>query len=238
MTDHEHEPPIIGGSYASAASIFLHSSGGRDLSVLAPAVTEALQAAGLSVRVSNGSLTIAGRHEARTSEFRMDSSIWSELSGRGFSLNRVIPISVRNVFSGGQHGAGKARIYMYEGLTDGCNVIEPVFVAKGEGSQVLLESVRDFAKAHPCNSPDFDQIVAHLNKPAYPSHIWAPLMRDTRDIVGLAVFTNQESTTDVMYIADSMVALQVGAQIFEYMTIPNLDKKPRYVATWSALIRR
>lgn len=237
MTDHEHELPIIGVSYPSVSSVFLYSFGRRDLSLLAPAITKALEDAGLSVRVDDGSLTISGRHEARTSEFRMDSNIWSELRGRGFSLNRVIPISVRNVFSGGQHGAGKPRIYMYEGLTDASNVIEPVFVTKGEGSHVLLESVRNFANAHPNDSPDFDHIVAHLNTPAYSSHIWAPLMRDTRDIVGLAVFTNQEFRTEVLYIADSMVALLVGAHGFEYLTIPNSDTKPRFVATWKQLIR-
>lgn len=231
-------PPIIGGTYPTTASAYMHViAGGRDFSVLAPVVTKALQDAGLSVRVDNGSLTIAGKHEAQLPQYRMDENIWRELVCQGYKQCHVSPIAVRNIYSGGQHGKGKARIYMYSGFTDGTQVIEPLFVAKGEGGDRLINIVRDFAQTNPFNTPDFDQIAQRLKEPLFESQSWAPLMADTRDLVGMARFTGQD-LPDVTFFADSMVAMIAFDEGLKYLPIPNIDGKPRYVSTWSALIRR
>lgn len=223
------EAPIIGGTYPAVASVRLDVSAGKgDFSVLSPAVTQALERAGLSVTVYDQSLFIAGDYEARLPAYHMDRAIWDELIRQGYELTSVAPIQVRNVFSGGQHGAGRARMYMYEGLK--------VFVAKGEGSDTLMDKVRRFAQEYPYSPPDIDQIVMRLQEPEYTSQRWAPLMRDTRDIVGRALFSGQ-GVPDITYFADSMVAMIAGDNGFEYIPILNADGNPRYVATWAELIR-
>lgn len=221
------EAPMIGGRYPTMASFRLEvSAGRRDFFVLAPVVTEALQAVGLSARVGDGFLTIAGRHEAQLPAYRMDDAIWYELISKGYKLASVTPVLVRNVFSGGQHGGGKPRMYMYEGI--------PLFVAKGEGSDALMDKVRRFAQEYPCSTPDIDQIVMRLQEPEYISQRWAPLMSDTRDLVGRALFTGQD-VPDITYFADSMVAMIVGDEGLEYIPISNADRNPRYVKTWKQL---
>lgn len=221
------ETPIIGVTYPSTASVSLEVFAGRkDFSVLAPAVTQALEAAGLSVTVYDQSLSIVGGYEARLPAYHMDRAIWNELTHQGYELASVAPVRVRNVFSGGQHGGGRARMYMYEGLK--------VFVAKGEGSDTLMDKVRIFARDYPYSPPDIDQIVMRLQKPEHKSQRWAPLMSDTRDIVGRALFTGQ-GVSDITYFADSMVAMIAGDNGFEYIPIPNADGKPRYVETWEQL---
>lgn len=242
MTKFETEPfsdglPIIRGTYPATASAYMQVvAGGRDFSLLAPAVAKALEDAGLSVRVAHGSLTISGKHEAQLPEYRMDENIWRELVRQGYKQCHVTPIAVRNIYSGGQHGKGKARIYMYPEFTDGTLTIEPLFVAKGEGGDMLMNAVRDFARLHPFITPNFDQIVQCLTKPAYESQKWAPLMSDTRDIVGMARFTGQ-TVHDIIYYADSMVAMITRSERIEYLPIPNADGKPRLVETWKELIR-
>lgn len=222
------EAPMIGGRYPAMASVRLEvSAGKRDFSVLAPAVTEALKRAGLSVTVYEQSFSIAGDYEARLPEYRMDDAIWDELTDQGYKLASVTPVRVRNVFSGGQHGARRPRMYMYEELG--------AFVAKGEGSGTLMEKIRRFAQECPCSNPDIDQIVKHLQEPEYKSQRWAPLMMDTRDIVGRALFSGQ-GVPDITYFADSMVAMIEGDGRLEYVDIPNADGNPRYVATWAELI--
>lgn len=242
MIDPEKEtllggPPLIGGTYPATASAYLRvCAGGSDFSILAPVLTEALKRAGLSVTVSSESLGIAGIYEAPIPEYRMDETIWRELVRLGYKQRDVTPIAVRNIFSGGQHGGGKARMYIYE-VSPGIDQISiPVFVAKGEGSDALMDTVRDIAREHPYNLPDFDQIVQHLIKPAYESQRWAPLMSDTRDLVGRALFTGH-GVPDITYLADSMIAMMAGDEGLEYLPIPNADKKPRFVATWTELIR-
>lgn len=221
------EIPMIGGTYPAMASARLDvSAGGKDFSFLAPVVTQALEAVGLSVRVGDGFLTIAGRHEAQLPAYRMDDAIWNELTRQGYELTSVTPARVRNVFSGGQHGAGRARMYMYEEI--------PLFVAKGEGSGTLMEKVRNFARENSHSTLNFDQIVACLQKPEFKSQGWAPLMSDTRALVGGALFTGQ-GVPDITYFADSMVAMIAGDNGFEYIPIPNADGKPRYVNTWEQL---
>ncbi len=221
------DPPVIGGTYPATASAHLRvCAGGKDLSLLAPAVTKALQDAGLSACVGDGSLTVAGIYEARIPEYRMDEAIWSELTCQGYGLASVAPVRVRNVFSGGQHGGGKPRMYMYEDPT--------VFVAKGEGSDTLMDKVRGFVQKHPYSPPDFDQIVACIIKPEYLSQRWAPLMSDTRDLVGRALFTGQ-GVPDITYFADSMIAMIEGDKGLEYISIPNADGEARYVKTWKQL---
>lgn len=223
------EAPMIGGTYPATASVSLEvSAGRRDFSVLAPAVTEALQAVGLSARVGDGFLTIAGRHEAQLPAYRMDEEIWCELKSHGYKLGDVTPIAVRNVFSGGQHGRNQARMYMYEGLS--------LFVAKGVGGQMLLSTVGEYARAHPSGPPDFDQIVQCLIEPKYESQRWAPLMSNARGFVGRALFTGQ-GVPDITYFADSMVAIVEGDGAVEPVFLPNADGKPRFVATWAELIR-
>lgn len=221
------EAPMIGGRYPAMASVRLEvSAGKRDFSVLAPVVTEALKAVGLSVGVGDGFLTIAGRHEAQLPVYRMDDAIWNVLISKGYELGAVTPVSVRNVFSGGQHGAARPRMYMYEGI--------PLFVAKGEGSDALMNTVRDFARESPSGTPDFDHIVERLKKPPYVSQRWAPLMNDTRDLGVRALFTGQD-VPDITYFADSMIAMIEGDEGLKYIPIPNTDGKPRYVETWKQL---
>lgn len=243
MTDLEKETgsavlPIICGTYPAIVSVYLHViAGGRDFFLLAPAVTEALQTAGLSVHVGDGYLTIAGRHEAHLPAYRMDQNVWDECIGRGYTLGKIIPISVRNIYSGGQHGAGKARIYIYEKPSGIDEPPAPIFVARGDESYRFLDMVRDFAREHTCGPPDIDDIVRRLTKPLYASQTWAPLMADTRGVVGRALFTGP-GQPDISYFADSMVAMIEGDEGFEYIPIPNGDGKPRYVVTWTHLIQR
>jgi len=221
---------MICGTYPTMASVRLDiSAGKKNFPFLAPVVTEALEAAGLTVNVGDGHLTIAGRHEAQLPAYRMDENIWNALITQGYGLASVTPVRVRNVFSGGQHSGGRARIYIYEELS--------LFVAKGEGSDTLMEKVRNFARENSYSStPNFDQIVACLQKPEFKSQIWAPLMSDTRDLVGNACFTGQ-NIPDITYFADSMVAMISGEEGVKYISIPNADGKPRSVAAWAELIR-
>lgn len=221
------ETPMIGGTYPAMASVRLDvSAGKRDFPVLAPAMTHALETAGLSVTVYDQSLSIAADYEAQLPAYRMDDAIWNKLTRQGYKLASVAPVGVRNVFSGGQHGAGRARMYMYEELS--------LFVAKGEGSDTLMDKVRRFAQEYPYSPPDIDQIVARLQEPEYKSQRWAPLMSDTRGIVGGALFTGQ-GVSGITYFADSMVAMRAGNEGLEYIPIPNADGNPRYVETWKQL---
>ena len=224
------ETPMICGTYPAIASVgFDISAGEKNFPFLAPVVTKALEAAGLTVNVGYGHLTIAGRHEARLPAYRMDENIWNALITQGYGLASVTPVRVRNVFSGGQHSGRRARMYIYEELS--------LFVAKGEGSDTLMEKVRNFARENfYSNTPDFDQIVDRLKKPAFPSQRWAPLMDDTRDLVGKGLFIGQGVVPDITYFADSMVATIVDEKGLEYIPIPNADVSPRFVATWEELI--
>lgn len=222
------ETPVIGGEYPATAYVrFDVSAGKRDFSVLAPAVTQALERAGLSVTVYDQSLSIAAGYEAQLPAYRMDDAIWNELTRQGYKLASVAPVRVRYVFSGGQFGGRRPRMYLYEN--------DPfVFVAQGDGSDALMEKVRNFARKNSYSTPDFDHIVAHLQKPEYKSQIWSPLMSDTRDIVGRALFIRQ-GVPDITYLADSMVAMIAGDKGLEYLPITNADAKPRYVETWEQL---
>lgn len=219
---------MIGGTYPAMASVRLDVSAGRkDISFLAPMVTEALEAAGLSVVFDADSLCIAAPCKALLPAYRMDEAIWTELTGQGYELASVTPVRVRNVFSGGQHSGRRARMYMYE---------EPLlFVARGEGSDALMEKVRSFARENSYTStPNFNQIVACLQKPEFRSQRWAPLMSDTRGLVGRACFSRQ-GVPDITYFADSMVAMIAGDTGLEYLSIPNADGNPRHVETWEQL---
>lgn len=222
------ETPMISGTYAAMAYVrFDVSSGKRDFSVLAPTVTHALEAAGLSVTVYDQSLSIAAGYEAQLPAYRMDEAIWDTLTRQGYGLVSVTPVPVRNVFSGGQFGGRRPRMYLYEN--------DPfVFVAQGDGSDALMEKVRNFARENTASPPDIDHIVARLQEPEYKSQIWAPLMSDTRGLVGIAHFAGQ-GEPDIIYFADSMVAMIVGDEGLKYIPIPNADGTPRYVETWKQL---
>lgn len=241
MTDFETRPmsdgaPIISGIYPTTVSARLDFSLGRKgFSVLAPAVKNALEAAGLTVMFAADSLRIAGPCDAHLPAYRMDEEIWYELKSHGYKLGDVTPIEVRNVFSGGQHGRNQARMYMYPEFNTGSFIFEPLFVAKGVGGHMLLSKVGEFAKAHPSGTPDFDQIVQCLIEPKYESQRWAPRMSDTRGLVGSAYLTGL-GQPDITYLADSMVAMVEGDRGVEPIFLPNADGKPRFVATWAELI--
>ncbi len=243
MTDFETKPradgaPIISGSYSTTVSTRLDFSLVRkSFSVLAPAVKDALEAKGLTVMFAADFLRISGPCEAHLPPYRMDEEIWGELKSHGYKLRDVIPVEVRNVFSGGQHGRNQARMYMYPEFTTDFSTPEPLFVAKGEGGHVLLSKVGEFARAHPSGLPDFDQIVQCLIEPEYESQRWAPRMSDMRGLVGSAHLTGPGQPA-ITYLADSMVAMVDGDGGVEPILLPNADGKPRFVATWAELIRR
>ena len=231
-------PIIGGGSIPAIAEVCLYALTGRnDLTVLGQRVRMALQEAGLAVEISDGSMTIAGRYKAPLPEYRMDRTIYYDLvQMMGYELGDTIPVSVRKIFPGGQHGGSQTGLYIYSGLyTNRFPTDEPLFVVKGDqGSDELIPKLKRFAVQHASTPLDFDLLAQALTAPEYPSQRW-PVMPCPSYFVGMSRLCAPPGEPDVYYFPDSAVAVSVKDGNFQHVPIPNADGKTRHVMTWKQL---